>query len=189
MKKILFLIILFSIGLYSQDHNLKQIKEKIEENYYTFNYKKLDNILIECKNINKNSWQKNYYLGMLHLLMGKIIYNDDNDKAYEHFDNSVSNFEKAYELGLQQALGAIQQVQQMLGQAPQQANPNDPQAAFEAFQQAGSLDAMRQTVEQFPVLAQMIPTIQQVIQQQVPPDQRPAFEQRLAWLQQIVEGN
>lgn len=67
-----------------------------------------------------------------------------------------------------------------------QADPNDPQAAFEAFQGAGSPDAMRQAVAQFPELAQLIPTIEQVIQTQVPPEARPAFEQRLAWLRQIV---
>jgi len=67
-----------------------------------------------------------------------------------------------------------------------QANPDDPKAASEAFQQAASPDAMRQAVAQFPVLAQLIPTIQQVINEQVPPEQRPAFEQKLAWLQQIV---
>ncbi len=46
---------------------------------------------------------------------------------------------------------------------------------------------MRQAVGQFPVLAQMIPTIEQVIREQVPPEARPAFEQRLAWLQQIMD--
>jgi len=105
-------------------------------------------------------------------------------------EESLPLFEKAYALGLQQALGPIQQVRQMLGMPPMvvQANPNDPQAAFDAFQRAHSLDAMQQTVLQFPILAQMIPAIEQVIQQQVSPEYRPAFEQKLAWLRQIVEN-
>jgi len=99
-------------------------------------------------------------------------------------------FEQAYSLGLQQAVGAIQQVRQMLGLPPMQvqSNPNDPQAAFEAFEQAGSVDAMRQLVAQFPVLAQMIPTIEGVINEQVPPEDRPALEQQLAWLRKLVGG-
>lgn len=107
MKKILFLILFFSISLYSQDHNLKLIKDKIEENYYTFDYKKLDNILEECQKIKNISWQKKYFLGMLHLLMGKIIYNDNNDKAFDHFDKSVSNFEKAYEINKNAEIAAL----------------------------------------------------------------------------------
>lgn len=71
--------------------------------------------------------------------------------------------EKAANLGAPRALEFVHQVRQMLGQAPAQTNSNDPQAAFEAFQRATSLTEMRQTVQQFPVLTQMIPTIEQVI--------------------------
>ena len=104
---------------------------------------------------------------------------------------SLPLFERAYALGLQQAAGAIQQVRQMLGLPTMQtqADSNNPQAAFEAFQQADSLDAMRQVVVQYPILKQMIPTIEQVINEQVPPQHRPAFETRLAWLKQIAKGN
>jgi hypothetical protein len=35
--------------------------------------------------------------------------------------------------------------------------------------------------------ADFITTVEQVIAQQVPPEHRPAFEQRLAWLWQIAK--
>jgi len=98
--------------------------------------------------------------------------------------------EKAYALGHKQAASPIQQIRQRLGlpKMQPQANPNDPQAAFDGFQQITSLKEMRQLIVQFPILAQMIPTIEHIIKQQVPPKQRPLFEQQLAWLRQIVEG-
>jgi hypothetical protein len=69
------------------------------------------------------------------------------------------------------------------------APPVDPtQQAFEAFQQAGSAETMQQAVARFPFMAQadFIAAIEQVIAQQVPPEHRPAFEQRLVWLRQIA---
>jgi hypothetical protein len=70
------------------------------------------------------------------------------------------------------------------GEAP----PPDPaQAAFEAFQRAGSPQAMQAAVAQHPLLqdAGLIEAIEQAIAAQVPPEQKPAFEQRLAWLKAI----
>lgn len=97
-------------------------------------------------------------------------------------------FEKADMLGHPQAVSLIQQVRQALGLPPMQMQvaSNDPQAAFDAFQRVGSLNAMRQLLTQFPILVQMIPTIEQVIQQQVPAEGRPPLDQRLAWLRQIA---
>jgi hypothetical protein len=48
---------------------------------------------------------------------------------------------------------------------------------------------MRQAVAQFPLLAQadFIAAIEQVIAQQVPPEQQGYFEQRLGWLRQIAK--
>jgi tetratricopeptide (TPR) repeat protein len=94
---------------------------------------------------------------------------------------SLPYFEKAAQLGDLQATQAISKIKQMLGMEP---TPQiDPaQQAFAAFQQAGSVEAMQQAVARFPLLAQadFIVTIEQVITQQVPP------EQRLAWLRQII---
>jgi len=76
---------------------------------------------------------------------GAVLANTD------RLQEALACFEKAHTLGYPQATGAIQQVRQMLGSTSLQnrANPNDPQAAFEAFQQAGSPGAMRQAVGQF----------------------------------------
>jgi hypothetical protein len=48
---------------------------------------------------------------------------------------------------------------------------------------------MREAAIHFPLLleAEFIATIEQVIAQQVPPDQRQPFQQRLAWLRQIAD--
>jgi hypothetical protein len=48
---------------------------------------------------------------------------------------------------------------------------------------------MRQVVARFPALAQadLIAVIAQFIAEQAPPEQRPYFEQRLAWLRQIAK--
>ena len=87
--------------LYSESiptEGLLAVKKQIDQNYYTFDYKKLAGILNECDKIEAkySSWQILYYRGMLHLMMGKIIYNDDGDKAYDHFDSSVSDLDEAY---------------------------------------------------------------------------------------------
>ncbi len=76
----------------------------------------------------------------------------------------------------------------MLGEAAPEPQVDPAQAAFEAFRQAASPVAMQQAVAQFPSMAQadFIAAIEQVIAQQVQPEQRSAFEQRLAWLQQVA---
>ncbi len=56
---------------------------------------------------------------------------------------------------------------------------NDPQAAFDAFQQTKSLDDMRATVKKFPILKQMVPTIENTINEQVPQILKPLFERPL----------
>jgi hypothetical protein len=62
------------------------------------------------------------------------------------------------------------------------------QQALNALVQAGSLDEVRQAVAQFPFMTgqEFIQAMEQVIAQQVPPDQHQHFEQRLAWLRQIA---
>lgn len=66
---------------------------------------------------------------------------------------------------------------------------NSPQAAFEAFQQAASVEAMWQVATRFPIMVNVdfITAIEQAIAQHVPLEHRPHFEQRLGWLKQIVE--
>lgn len=105
-----------------------------------------------------------------------------------YLEEALPCFERAGQLGDPDGFPYAARVRRTLEQAPAQANPNDPQAAFEAFLRADSPDAMEQAVRQFMVLAQMIPAIEQVIQQQVSPEHRSALEQKLAWLRQIVEN-
>ncbi len=64
-----------------------------------------------------------------------------------------------------------------------------PQAALAACAHANSLDDMRQAVEKYPFMADagFIQAVEQVIMERVSPDARPAFEEHLAVLKQIVE--
>jgi tetratricopeptide (TPR) repeat protein len=102
---------------------------------------------------------------------------------------ALACFERAYQLGDSTASGAIQHVKQMMGNTTIPVPQNDPQVAFEAFQRVTSLDAMRHVVAQYPILKDMIQTIQKTIQTQVPPELKPEFETRLAWLIQIAKGD
>jgi tetratricopeptide (TPR) repeat protein len=93
-------------------------------------------------------------------------------------------FEKAAQLGDPDgARGAAVARQQlgMEGVAP-------AQQAFNAMMQAGSLYELRQTVAQFSLMTgqEFIQAVEQVITQQVPPEHKPAAEQRLDWLKQIA---
>lgn len=101
---------------------------------------------------------------------------------------SLPYFEKADQLGHLQAVQTIAQVRQMLTEIPvPTADPN--QQAFYAFQQVDSLAAMSQAVAQYPLLVDeaFIDAVRQAINQQVPPEHRPAFEKRLAWLRKIAQ--
>ncbi|MCB0165315.1 MAG: tetratricopeptide repeat protein [Anaerolineae bacterium] len=102
---------------------------------------------------------------------------------------SLSYFEQATRLGFLQANQAIAQVRKMLGKADPEPQPDPTLAAFEAFQQAASPEAMRQAVARYPFIAQpdFIAAVEQVIAQQVPPEQQPYFEQRLGWLRQMMK--
>jgi tetratricopeptide (TPR) repeat protein len=100
--------------------------------------------------------------------------------------DSLPYFEKAAQLGVPQAVQVIAQVRQRLGETPALTNPL--QQAFDAFQQAGSSAAVAQVVAQYPFMVDeaFMAAVEQAINQQVPPEHRPAFEQRLTWLRQIA---
>ena len=72
--------------------------------------------------------------------------------------------------------------------APTAADP--AQAAFDAFQRAGSLQEMQAALAAHPMLKdpQFHTAIEQAIREQVPEEAKPAFEQRLAWLREIASG-
>lgn len=86
-----------------------------------------------------------------------------------------------------------QRAQQLVAQlqgggAPAPAQGNSTQAAFEAFQRAGSPSEMQAAVAQYSCMkdAQFIRAIVQTITERVPTEHHPAFQQRLAWLKQIA---
>jgi tetratricopeptide (TPR) repeat protein len=97
---------------------------------------------------------------------------------------ALSYFEKAAQLGDPNGAKYAAIARQQLG--IEEVPP--AQQAFNALVQAGSLDEIRQAVAQFPFMTgqEFIQSIEQVIAQQVPPEQRQPYEQRLDWLQQIA---
>jgi len=102
-------------------------------------------------------------------------------------EEALAYFDKAAALGLPEG-------KQYAAKARQAVNPDaDPEEdpvelAFTAFQKAGSEGAMRKAVAQYPFMGEdeFISAVVDVINQQVPAAQKPAFEQRLATLRQIV---
>ena len=89
----------------------------------------------------------------------------------------------------QQAQNLVAQIQG--GGSPDSAGQNPAQAAFAAFQQTSSAEEMRAAVTEYPFMAdaQFIAAIDQFTTEQVPPEHKPAFQQRLAWLRQITKNS
>ena len=76
------------------------------------------------------------------------------------------------------------------GETPAPAQTDPIQAAFEAFQRAASSHDMQTAVSQHTIMtdAGFIQAIEQVIAEQVPPEHKSAFQQRLSWLKQIANA-
>jgi tetratricopeptide (TPR) repeat protein len=87
-----------------------------------------------------------------------------------------------------------QKVQQIVdriqGSSPAPATGNPTQAAFEAFQRAGSVQEMQAALATHPMLKdpKVHAAIEQLIREQVPDEAKPAFEQRLALLKQLTQA-
>jgi tetratricopeptide (TPR) repeat protein len=113
--------------------------------------------------------------------IGALLANQD------RYDEALLYFEQATRLGDPTGAQYAAQVIEMLEQESE-TSVDFAQQALQAFADAGSFEAMRQAVGHFPALLQIefMAVIEQVIAQQVPPEQRPAFQQRLAWLRQIA---
>jgi len=114
--------------------------------------------------------------------IGTVLYNRG------ALQEALPYLEKAAQLGDQAGTQYAEQVRRELGiVSDSQVNP--AQLAFEASQHADSLDDMRGAVARFPFMTNFdfIAAIEQTIVQQVPPEHRPAFKQRLAWLRQIAD--
>jgi tetratricopeptide (TPR) repeat protein len=97
-------------------------------------------------------------------------------------------FEQAAQLGDPQGMVYAARVCQMLGIVSTEAI-NPVQQAFDVFQHAASPADLSTAAAQFPVMTdpQFIDAVEQAIAEQVPPERRPVFEQRLAWLRDIVQ--
>ena len=88
------LLLLLSTQLIAKDNSAKEIKKLIEANYYSFDVKKHEHNYILCSDyIQKNvdDWKGYYYRGFISLLLGKILYNEDEDKAYDYFNKSIDD--------------------------------------------------------------------------------------------------
>jgi tetratricopeptide (TPR) repeat protein len=94
-------------------------------------------------------------------------------------------FETAAQLGYPLAVQYVAQVRQELGEGslPQ---PDPIELAFQAFVDASSSKEMEQAVEQFSfmITTDFISSVEQIIVD-LPTEDRPIFEQRLAWLLQL----
>lgn len=111
-----------------------------------------------------------------------VIYG--NQKRYQ---SALSYFKKAAQLGSSQGAQHAGQVMRQMGLTPSpSAHPG--QQAFVAFQKVASPATMAQAVAQHPFMTEdaFIATVEQIINQQVPPEQQPTFQQQLAWLRQIA---
>lgn len=61
--------------------------------------------------------------------------------------------------------------------------------AFDSFAQAASLEDLRQFMINHPIFleADFVEVISQAISEQISADHQPVFQQRLTWLQQIIQ--
>jgi tetratricopeptide (TPR) repeat protein len=100
---------------------------------------------------------------------------------------ALLDLEKAAQLGDPTIKHHAADIRQRLGMPPAE-GVAPVQHAFEAFLQAGSQNALRQEVAQFSFMTdpQFIAAVEHAIIEEVPPNHRPAFEQRLSWLRAIA---
>jgi tetratricopeptide (TPR) repeat protein len=97
-------------------------------------------------------------------------------------------FDQAAQLDHPQGAQYVGRVRQMLGM--ESANQSNPaQQAFDALQHATSRAVLQQAIAQFPFMTDpgFIAAVGKAIAEQVLPEHRPTFEQRLAWLREIAD--
>lgn len=83
------------------------------------------------------------------------------------------------------------QAQQLIAQIQRggtQGTTNSAQSAFEDFQHTTSFHDMQVASAKYPFMTdkQFIQAIEEIINEQVPPEHKPAYEERLSWLKQIA---
>jgi tetratricopeptide (TPR) repeat protein len=91
------------------------------------------------------------------------------------FREALPYFEKAAQLGYPDGAKYVTQARQRL--------------AIEVLREASSIDEMQHTTAEFPFMseADFIAAIERFVARQIPLEQKPTFEQRLAWLRQIAK--
>ncbi len=104
------------------------------------------------------------------------------------WDDALDAFETAARLGEPTGAQYAARVRQDRGLPPALATPDPAQQAFEALLRADTPDALRRAVERHPILARpdFLAALEQFVAQQVPAQQRPAFQQRLDRLRQLT---
>src|SRR5262249_19854472 len=112
----------------------------------------------------------NYAIAYLNI--GSIYYHQ------EMVEQAIPYFEKAAHLGLQQGAQLAEEARRSL-ELETSSEEELIQQAFASFQQAHSVETMRQAIERFPLMTDtdFIDIVEQIIAQQVMPENRPAFEQ------------
>ena len=121
-------------------------------------------------------------LGMTFAQIGEV------DRAITLVGEAVLDFNEAgYPQQAQQAERMLAQIQRREAPGTNATQADSVQAAFEAFQRVGSIQEMQVSVAQFPFMTEdgFIDAIEKIIQEQVPPEQKPAFKHRLDWLRHI----
>ena len=88
----------------------------------------------------------------------------------------------------QQLVAHLQGGEAPAGETPASNADNPAQQAFTAFQQTNSAEDMLSAITEYPFMtdAQFIAAVEQIITEQVPPEHKPNFQQRLEWLKQIA---
>lgn len=79
--------------------DLNKLCSSVNEIYYSFDAQKIRNLIKETdKYIESNPkvYYGYYFNGILRYCLGRVIYNDDSDAAYDYFDSSQGMFEKAW---------------------------------------------------------------------------------------------
>jgi tetratricopeptide (TPR) repeat protein len=101
---VLFLILnsdFLNLNCYNQTEKLILIRDELNSNYYSFDIRKLKDLLTQSEALSKSSsaeWYSFYYSGLLCYQLGKIYYLIDKETAFNYFDKSVDWFKQAKSL-------------------------------------------------------------------------------------------
>lgn len=92
--KSLIITIFILLTLITFGKDISSLKRDIENEYYSFNIKRHNSLVKDFKNL-ENLEIKNYYLAIEFHTLGKIVYNNDKDKALKFFEYSISSINKS----------------------------------------------------------------------------------------------